>query len=121
MMGLMPDVTSLLLDPDLGAQTVTVKRTRGAWQGGRFVPNAGEPEVFTAVGNLQPATSEQLEFFPEGERREGQMVFYTKTTLHLTEGHEVSDVLVWRGEEYKIINLNRWQDWGFNIAYAQKR
>ena len=116
---LMPDVTSLLLDPDLGAQSVTVKRTTGLWQGGRFVPQT--TTSFQAVGNLQPATPEQLEFFPEGERREGQMVFYTKTTLYLTEGNEVSDVLVWRGEEYKIINLNRWQDWGFNIAYAQKR
>ena len=116
---LMPDVTSVLLDPMMGAQTVTIKRTTGNWRGGRFVPN--EPEIIQVIGNLQPATPEQLEFFPEGERREGQMVFYTKATLYLTEGDKVSDVIVWRGEDYKIINLNRWQDWGFNIAYAQKR
>lgn len=116
---LMPDVTMLLTDPSLGAQTVCVKRSTGQWSGGRFV--AGEPIEMAVTGILQPAMPETLEFFPEGEKREGQMVFYTKTMLYLTEGDRVSDVLVWRGEEYKIINLNRWQDYGFNIAYAQKR
>lgn len=117
---LMPDVTMLLTDPDLGAQSVTVTRKTGEWRSGYFEMN-GKPTVFKTIGIMQPATPEQLEFFPEGERREGQMVFYTKETLYLTEGDRVSDVLTWRGEDYKIINLNRWQDYGFNIAYAQKR
>ena len=116
---LMPDVTMLLTDPTLGAQTITVKRAEGQWSGGRFA--AGEPALIPVTGILQPATPEQLEFFPEGERREGQIVFYTKTTLYLTEGDQISDVLFWRGEDYKIVNVNRWQDYGFNIAYAQKR
>lgn len=116
---LMPDVTMLLTDITLGAQRVTVVRRSGQWTGGRFTET--KTETLKATGIMQPATPEQLEFFPEGERREGQMVFYTKQTLYLTEGDRVSDVLIWRGEEYKIINLNRWQDYGFNIAYAQKR
>ena len=117
---LMPDVTALLVDPGLGAQTVTVKRRTGSWQGGRFVVGQNDEQTLNVVGILQPASPEQLEFFPEGERREGQVVFYTQTTLYLTEGDRISDRLLWQGETYKIINLNRWQDYGFNIAYAQK-
>ena len=117
---LMPDVTALLVDTELGAQTVTVKRKTGSWQGGRFVVGENGTQTLSVIGILQPASPEQLEFFPEGERREGQVVFYTQTTLYLTEGSEISDRLMWQGEEYKIININRWQDYGFNIAYAQK-
>ena len=117
---LMPDVTALLVDPDLGAQTVTVIRRTGSWQGGRFVVGENDTQTLNVIGILQPASTEQLEFFPEGERREGQVVFYTQTTLYLTEGDMISDRLMWRNEEYKILNINRWQDYGFNIAYAQK-
>lgn len=116
---LMPDVTMLLTDPTIGAQQVQVTRKTGQWSGGRF--EKSQEETFSVVGNLQPATPEQLEFFPEGEKREGQMVFYTTETLYLTDDKKVSDVLTWRGEDYKIVNINRWQDFGFNIAYAQKR
>ena len=118
---LMPDVTALLYDSELGAQSVTVTRRSGAWSGGRFVIGENGTTTFSAIGILQPASPEQLEFFPEGERREGQVVFYTTAPLHLTEGENVSDTLTWRGEDYKIININKWSDYGFNIAYAQKR
>ena len=118
---LMPDVTALLFDPELGAQSVQVTRKSGSWIGGRFVIGENGTTTFNAVGILQPARTEQLEFFPEGERREGQIVFYTTVPLYLTEGDEVSDSLTWRGEGYKIVNVNRWNDYGFNIAYAQKR
>jgi len=117
---LMPDVTMLLTDPTLGAQPITITRKHGSWSGGRFTLE-GEAETFRITGILQPPSPEQLEFFPEGEKREGQVVVYTKTHLYLTEGDMVSDVVTWRGEDYKIVNINRWQDYGFNIAYAQKR
>lgn len=115
----MPDVTELLTDPDLGAQSFLVKRRKGKWSGGRLLVT--DEEQFDAVGIIQPPTPEQLVFFPEGERREGQIVIHTKTELYLTEGNDISDDMTWRGEAYKIVNVKRWMDYGFCIAYAQKR
>lgn len=115
-MFLMPDVTEILFDPEVGAQSFTIKRVSGKWKGGRLVENAAEE--ITAIGNIQPASVEQLKFFPEGEKRTGERVIYTTEALHLSEGEEVSDSIMWRGEEYKIVRVDRWDDWGFNIAYA---
>lgn len=116
---LMPDVTWLLSDPTLGSQHFTIIRKTGAWQSGRFVLDVAQN--IPAIGIIQPSGSESLSMIPEGEKREGMVVIYTKTEIHLTEGSEVSDNVEWRGEMYKVLRIDRWQDYGFNIAYAQKR
>lgn len=118
-MALMPDVTMLLFDPDLGAQTFEVKRRKGEWIGGRLVMR--QQETITATGIIQPPSPEQLAMFPEGERRQGMIAIYTTTILHLSDGKDVSDDVTWRGEQYKVIHIDRWTDYGYCVAYAQKR
>ena len=118
-MALLPDVTEILYDPELGAQSFTIKRKQGRWNGGRLI--ISNEETISAVGNIQPAGAEQLQFFPEGERQRGECVIYTTTILHTSEGESVSDDIIWRGDEYKIVRVDRWDEWGFNIAYAAKR
>lgn len=118
-MALCPDVTELLDDPDLGAQEFSYRRRTIEWQGGRAV--VATDETFSAVGNIQPASAEQLDFLPEGEKRKGAILIYTRTMLHLSEGEDVSDDVTWQGEAYKVIHVDRWVDYGFYVAYAQKR
>lgn len=118
-MSLLPDVTELLIDPDLGAQTFFVKRRKGKWSGGRLA--VSDEEALSFIGIIQPPSSEQLAFFPEGERREGRIVIYTQSLLHLTEGEDISDDVIWSGESYKVVAIDRWTDYGFCAAYAQKR
>lgn len=115
----MSDITELLVDPDLGAQEFTVRRRKGKWHGGRM--EVSEDLSLTAIGIIQPPSSEELRFFPEGERREGMIAIYTQTMLHLTEGEEIADDVTWQGEPYKIIRVDRWDDYGYCVAYAQKR
>ena len=118
-MALSPDVTELLIDPDLGAQEFTVRRRKGKWQGGRM--EVSEDKTFTAIGIIQPTSSEDLQFFPEGERRKGMITIYTQEILHLTEGENITDDVTWQSEAYKVIRVDRWQDYGYCVAYAQKR
>lgn len=120
-MSLMPDVTHLLTDPELGAQTFAVTRTTGVWVGGRLTFPDGSEETFNAVGIIQPPSPDHLQYFPEGERREGEKVIYTKTILHMSDKGNVSDVITWHGEAYKIVRVDRWDDWGYCAAYAVKR
>lgn len=108
----------LVQDPDLGAKPFTITRRRGKWRGGRL--EIVSEETIKAVGNFQPPTQEQLAFFPEGERREGQVAIWTNTPLHTTKGEEVSDTVTWRGEVYRIIALDTWVEHGFCVAYGQK-
>lgn len=121
-MALMPEVQFLLSDPELGAQRFTITRRTGKWTGGRLVvdPQTGV-QTIKAVGVIVPPEPEQLEFFPEGERRKDMKAIYSKTMMHVSEGNDVSDEITWRDVPYKIIKVDRWDDWGFCVAYAVKR
>lgn len=118
---LMPDITAVLYDPTVGSRPFSILRRYGAWSGGRFEIDGTKTETIAAKGCIQPAGEESLSQFPEGERREGRIVIYTTETIYLTEGGEVSDEVEWQGEKYKILSVSRWQEHGFNIAYATKR
>lgn len=117
---LMPDITAVLFDPTVGSRPFEIRRRRGKWVGGRFVIQ-GDVEIIPARGCIQPQGAENMSQSPEGEKREGGIVIYTTTTIYLTEGEEVSDEVIWQGEKYKIMSVNRWQEHGFNVANASKR
>lgn len=118
-MSLLPDVAFLCDDPDLGAQDFTVARKKGKWEAGRFIPRA--PETLTPTGNIQSPTPEQLQFFPEGVRANETKVIYTQTMLYMTEGEDISDEITWNGHQYKVVRANRWEDWGYCVAYVARR
>lgn len=118
---LMPDITAVLYDPTVGSRPFTIMRRRGHWSGGKFIIDDEQTEMIPGKGCIQPAGDESLSQFPEGERREGRIVIYTTKTIYLTEGSEVSDEIEWQGESYKVCSVTRWQEHGFNVAYAVKR
>ena len=119
MMFLEPDVTDLVDDPDLGGQSFQIRRRTITWQGGRS--SAATEEIINTTGNIQPLSSETLQFFPEGERRNGMISIHTRTFMHLSDGKDISDEVTWLGEEYKVIRVDRWVEYGFCVAYAAKR
>lgn len=120
-MALMPEVQFLVTDPDLGAQRFTITRKTGVWQGGRLVvdPETGT-ETIEAAGVIVPPQPEEMDRFPEGERRKDLKAVYSQTMMHVSDGEAVSDKITWHGDSYKIIRVERWDDWGFCVAYAAK-
>ena len=121
-MSLMPEVQFLLSDPDLGAHSFDIIRRTAVWVGGRLVvpKDNSTTQTVPAVGMIIPPTPEQLDFFPEGVRREDEKAIYSETMMHVTEGKEISDTIVWNGDKYKIVRADRWDEWGFCVAYAVK-
>ena len=118
-MALNPDVTELLTDPDLGAQEFPLRRRTGKWQGGRMLVD--QDETITAIGVIQPTSSEMLQFFPEGERRNGMITIFTQTILRESDDKKTSDDVTWQGETYKVVRVDRWDDYGYCVGYAAKR
>lgn len=128
-MPLQPDITAALLDPELGAQPFTINRTFGEWKAGRFIE---ETTAIKAVGNIQPATTEDLEQLPEGDRRKGVIVIRTPTPIYETGNQEseasqtpqkehTTDEIVWRGNAYKVLSATLWGDFGWYEAYATRK
>ena len=121
-MSLMPEVQFLLSDPELGAHSFDITRREAKWVGGRLVvpQDNSTTQTIAAIGLIIPPTPEQLEFFPEGVRREDKKAIYSKTMMYVTEGKKISDTITWNSDTYKIIQVERWDEWGFCVAYAVK-
>lgn len=120
-MALMPEVQFLLSDPELGAHSFTIRRKTGTWKNGRLDTTDPGLEEISAIGIIVPPEAEQLEFYPEGERRKDKKAIYSKTAMHVSEGDTVSDEIIWGSDVYKIIHVDRWDDYGFCVALAVKR
>lgn len=99
---------------------IAVERTAGKWKEGRFVLD--EPHTFSITANVQPASPFELEQFPEGSRVKGTMVFRTTSRLYITQEDEgsgmVSDMLIWKGRRYKVMQVNDYGHYGYYEAFA---
>lgn len=118
-MPLLPDVSMLTEDRDLGAQQFTVKRRTTKWIRGEI--KVDSEKTLNPTGIIQPLQGEDLKILPEGERRKGGISIWTRTMLHLTEGRDASDEVTWQGEQYKVCRVDRWEQYGYCVAYASKR
>ena len=105
----------------LGAAYHTIRRRApGAWVEGVFEPGA---EVETTVwGSVQPIIGRVVEIRQEGARLEGSFFLFTKDdTLQLTDlGLDTdSDILLFRGREYKIYKDQDWMGHTTGLPHHQ--
>lgn len=114
------NVSEIITDPDFCQDFIVRRRSGGRFQSGGFVPGS-EVEVAMS-GAIVPLSGKELELIPEAERVKGTMGFWTTsdnpiyTTRNLTNDKDISDVIVWQGETYKILNVDPYSDYGYYHA-----
>ena len=118
---LLPNVTRVLKSTRLGAQAFTIIRPSGQWQGGRWVEgDPEEAEEIKAFGNIQPATPDDLNQMPEGERRSGTIVIRTTQKFNMSGDGGSSDRVHWNDNDYRVVRINRWEDYGWDEAFLSR-
>ena len=109
-MGLLPDITGLLDDPDVGGgQSFTILRTTFVRVKGRA--SAYEQSAIPATGSVQPADRNQLEQLPEGDRDRAVLVIRSKTPILMGDSDTLTDEILYHGERYKVLRTAEWQRW----------
>lgn len=112
----MIDVSSLIADTDLGAQSYSILRSTGSFVKGRWTE---VEEEIAGYGSVHVASQKDLNQFPEGDRIKGAMAFYSTQELFVTRTGDdpgTSDKCVWRNEEYKLVAVYPYVDFGFYKA-----
>lgn len=111
----MINVAEIVTDPDM-AQTFTVTRTAGHFAIGGWMNDT--PTAISMYGVVTVPDSRDLEQVPEGDRVLGVMAFHSAQPLYLTRGDNsgISDVITWRGEDYRIIKIRTYADYGYYAA-----
>lgn len=116
-LGLIPN------DPDL-AQNYTILRSNNnsQWLTGTF---QSQTEEVPGFGVVSVASLRDLEMVPEGDVVHGAMAFWSSRPIYGTRATQgqaglASDILVWRGENYRVLNVAEYRDYGYWKAIATR-
>lgn len=114
------DISFLIEDPDF-AQPFIAYRKSGNWKKGKYIQEEKEIKHF---GIIQPASTEDIEQLPEGDRVKGVMCFYSRKDIYLTRtGNEevdsgTSDEIEWHNKRYKVVQVMPFIDYGYVKAFG---
>lgn len=118
----MINIAELLRDPDF-TQLIQVNRRLNS-----FVSSgdaAGEVQIDMVLRTVrmcvQPVKDpNDLNVLPEGQRSNKMMKFYASEVLYCDDGDQASgsgqavfDVVLWNNEEYKLLHVRYWADYGY--------
>lgn len=106
-------IPSGLTDPGV-AVNITVVRHSGEWAGnGIWQEDNGDPITLTGAGIIHPTTANELRALPEGQRETKSL------TLFWPQQFVMDDRIQYGGEEYRVIMVDPYDDYGYNRAIAQ--
>ena len=115
------DITSAVLDPELGCTAFTVERvTYTRSRSG----TSSRTETIRASGCVHPGTPETLRLLPEEERGENFIVVYTDIMLSTGVPEEagacftVPDRIFWDGRVWRVVRVRDWHLFGYCQALA---
>ncbi len=122
----MLDLSSILTDKDLGGTAFTVLRRSYILSEGTPAP---QPEQrFTVSGNIQPASPEDLQLFPEEERSSEWILVLSPIRLQTGEKPSSAssflsaDMILYRGRTYRVARVRDWlPQGGFHKAWAVRQ
>lgn len=102
-------------NPDI-AEPFTILRNMGVFGEGGWV--ASTPEVITVYGTVSVAGQRELQVLPEADRSNESRVFHSVTPMFVTDGDRsgTSDILVWRGENYRVLAVRNYDQRGYWAA-----
>ena len=116
----MPDISQLLLDPDLAAVPFTVDRTTYRRTRGTLTPTT---QTLSAFGCIHPGTPEMLQLMPEEERHETFIAIHT--SFRLTTGENASgsrfqaaDRVHYAGRTWRVVRVRDWPAFDYVQALA---
>jgi hypothetical protein len=112
-------VTELVVDQDF-CEVFTVIRSTGSFQKGGWVNTT---TTITMYGAVEIGDSHALDMVPEGDRAKGAMTFHTELPIYVTNANppltatgSLSDIMVWRGNQYRLMDVKKWADFGYYSA-----
>ena len=116
------DITSAVLDPELGCTAFTVERiTYTRSRSGTTSRSVSEQ----AMGCIHPGTPEMIQLLPEEEKTEEFIAIYTDYALSTgvpenTSAHSFkgADRVRWNGKTWRVVRVRDWQSFGYYQAYA---
>lgn len=120
----MINISEIIVDPDF-AQGFTVERKAGTWVDSVFTTTA---QILPFYGVIIPLNTKDMKQLPEGDTIQGAIEVYTLQPISTTQlaneawnPETLSDEIIWQQENYKIIQVRNFTDFGYFKAVAVRK
>lgn len=110
------DLSEVVNDPEL-AESFTILRSSGTFAEGGW--QEATRQTIQTFGVVSPASSDDVNQLPEGDRISGNTTFYTSTPMYVTHTDPqpgTSDIIVWQGENYRLAMVWNYSTRGYYKA-----
>ena len=118
---LMPDVTAILYDPEVGGgQSFKVIRNASVRSRGGYTRT---PTETTAVGNIQPQDKSNQSSTVEDLLKESIVIYSTfcfQTGSNTGSSIVEADIVFWNDLYWRVTQVQDWSQWGYTQAYATR-
>lgn len=95
------DVSEIVHDPDFCTTFIVIKQGEPEWVRGVLQTKT---TGITVEGIVQPSSSKDLELLDTADRVNGMKTFITdEVSLDVSDTEKTSDICVWKGQRYKLI------------------
>lgn len=115
----MLDVSEVLLSPEFMQDVEVLRKANGRWEIGKFVQDEFS---FTTDALVCIVSDKEINMIPEADRVSESRSFHTLDKIYLTESTDereaTSDIIVWKGEKYKIVSQADNSDYGYYKSYG---
>lgn len=117
------NVADIVASPEF-TQTITIKRhSNGRFVKGRFEQDEKTIKIKAVVSVSDEKT---LSMIPEGDRNETTKTVHSLEKIYMTSSeaskgeNRTSDIVIYNGDEYKVIAILDADDYGFTKAVISK-
>ena len=118
---LMPDVTAILYDPEIGGGVnFQVLRTTSVRSRAGYSKSTA---TYTATGNIQPQEMSNQSSTAEDLLNESIVAYSTfKFQAGASTGTSITeaDIIVYDNLKWRVTRVNDWSKWGYTTAYASR-
>ena len=118
---LMPDVTEILNDPEVGGGvSFTVIRNKSVRSRGGYKK---DPTKYTATGNVQPQEMSNQSSTAEDLLNESIVIYSTFVfQAGSNSGNSIveADIVCYDGLFWRVTRVDNWSKWGYTRAYATR-
>lgn len=110
----MINLSELIHDPDFCTNFIVIKKSEPKWVKGELTQ--AETKLIVE-GIVLPSSSKDIDMLPEADRVHGLKSFFTdECEFALTNTEKTSDVCIYRGETYKLLQVFDYSDNGYYKA-----
>jgi hypothetical protein len=113
------DLSEIVTDPEF-LSTITRQRPTQSFVPG-FEGRVRTTYVATSLQAIvQPVKPDFVAPSPEGERMDSWIEIYSAQSIFMVDATTESDIVEWNGGKYRVMKTERYEAYGYYVAYAQE-